>query len=209
MHTFDKAFQNQLTDLMRWRRDVRRFRTDPVDEAMLRHCLDAFLLAPSVGLSQPWRLIQVQSAQARAATLANFEASNAQALGRYQGDRAALYAGLKLSGMREAPVQLAVYCDEATQTGHKLGAGTMPEMRRYSVVASVMQFWLMARAQGLGVGWVSILDPAQLSRDLAVPEDWRLVAYLCVGWPEQDSLEPELETKGWETRRSELIIETR
>ena len=176
---------------------------------MLRHCLDAFLLAPSVGLSQPWRLIQVQSAQARAATLANFEASNAQALGRYQGDRAALYAGLKLSGMREAPVQLAVYCDEATQTGHKLGAGTMPEMRRYSVVASVMQFWLMARAQGLGVGWVSILDPAQLSRDLAVPEDWRLVAYLCVGWPEQDSLEPELETKGWETRRSELIIETR
>lgn len=209
MHTFDKAFQNQLTDLMRWRRDVRRFRTDPVDEAMLRHCLDAFLLAPSVGLSQPWRLIQVQSAQARAATLANFEVSNAQALGRYQGDRAALYAGLKLSGMREAPVQLAVYCDEATQTGHKLGAGTMPEMRRYSVVASVMQFWLMARAQGLGVGWVSILDPAQLSRDLAVPEDWRLVAYLCVGWPEQDSLEPELETKGWETRRSELIIETR
>jgi 5,6-dimethylbenzimidazole synthase len=209
MHAFDKAFQNQLTDLMRWRRDVRRFRTDPVDEAMLRHCLDAFLLAPSVGLSQPWRLIQVQSAQARAAALANFEASNAQALDGYQGDRAALYAGLKLSGMREAPVQLAVYCDEATETGHNLGAGTMPEMRRYSVVASVMQFWLMARAQGLGVGWVSILDPVQLAQDLAVPMDWSLVAYLCIGWPEQDSLQPELEAKGWETRRSELIIETR
>lgn len=209
MHAFDKAFQNQLTDLMRWRRDVRRFRTDPVDEAMLRHCLDAFLLAPSVGLSQPWRLIQVQSAQARAAALANFETSNAQALTGYQGERAATYAGLKLSGMREAPVQLAVFCDEATQTGHKLGAGTMPEMRRYSVVASVMQFWLMARAQGLGVGWVSILDPAQLARDLAVPENWCLVAYLCIGWPEQDSLQPELEAKGWETRRSELIVETR
>jgi len=209
MREFDKAFQTQLTDLMRWRRDVRRFRTDPVDEAMLTHCLDAFLLAPSVGLSQPWRLIRVDSAKARAAALANYETANAQALTGYAQDRAALYASLKLAGMREAPVQIAVYCDEETDTGHKLGAGTMPEMRRYSVVASVMQFWLLARAHGLGVGWVSILDPAQLSRDLAVPDDWRLVAYLCVGWPEDDSINPELDTKGWETRRTELIIETR
>jgi 5,6-dimethylbenzimidazole synthase len=209
MRQFDKAFQTQLTDLMRWRRDVRRFRTDPVDEAMLRHCLDAFLLAPSVGLSQPWRLIRVQSDGARAAALANFEAANAQALAGYDGEKAALYAGLKLSGMQEAPVHLAVYCDEATATGHGLGAGTMPEMRRYSVVASVMQFWLLARAHGLGVGWVSILDPARLADDLAVPDDWRLVAYLCVGWPEAESETPELEIQGWETRRDELTVESR
>ncbi|MFU8882233.1 MAG: 5,6-dimethylbenzimidazole synthase [Rhodobacterales bacterium] len=209
MQQFDTAFQTRLTDLMRWRRDVRRFRTDPVDEAMLRHCLDAFLLAPSVGLSQPWRLIRVQSDGARAAALANFEAANAQALAGYDGEKAALYAGLKLSGMREAPVHLAVYCDEAAATGHGLGAGTMPEMRRYSVVASVMQFWLLARAHGLGVGWVSILDPARLTHDLAVPDDWRLVAYLCVGWPEAESETPELETQGWETRRDELTVESR
>ena len=85
MHDFDKAFQDQLTALMRWRRDVRRFRTDPVPEAMLMHCLDAFVLAPSVGLSQPWRLIRVESAAARAAALANFEAANAQALAGYDG----------------------------------------------------------------------------------------------------------------------------
>ncbi|MFD1194591.1 5,6-dimethylbenzimidazole synthase [Seohaeicola saemankumensis] len=209
MQDFDNAFRDQLTALMRWRRDVRRFRTDPVPEAMLLHCLDAFVLSPSVGLSQPWRLIRVESAAARAAALANFEAANAQALAGYDGDRAAVYAGLKLSGMREAPVHLAVYCDEDTETGHGLGAGTMPEMRRYSVVASVMQFWLLARAHGLGVGWVSILDPARLARDLDTPDAWRLVAYLCVGWPEADSDTPELERQGWEVRRDELVVETR
>ncbi|MFU8862715.1 MAG: 5,6-dimethylbenzimidazole synthase [Rhodobacterales bacterium] len=209
MRQFDEAFQNQLTELMRWRRDVRLFRTDPVDEAMLRHCLDAFLLAPSVGLSQPWRLLRVQSDAARKAAVENFEAANAEALAGYSGDKAASYVGLKLSGMREAPVHLAVFCDEATTTGHGLGAATMPEMRRYSVVASVMQFWLLARAHGLGVGWVSILDPEQLSRDLAVPADWRLVAYLCIGWPETDSETPELELQGWETRQDEIEVETR
>ena len=209
MQDFDTAFQDQLTALMRWRRDVRRFRTDPVDEAMLRHCLDAFLLAPSVGLSQPWRLIRVQSDAARAAALTNFEAANAQALAGYSGEKAAIYAGLKLSGMREAPVHLAVWCDETTETGHGLGAKTMPEMRRHSVVASVMQFWLMARAHGLGVGWVSILDPVQLARDLSVPEGWRLVAYLCIGWPEAESETPELERQGWEVRRDRLTVETR
>ena len=209
MQEFDTAFQTRLTDLMRWRRDVRRFRTDPVDEAMLRHCLDAFVLAPSVGLSQPWRLIRVDSADARAAALANFEAANAAALAGYDGDNAETYAGLKLSGMREAPVHLAVYCDEATQTGHGLGAGTMPEMRRYSVVSAIMQFWLMARAHGLGVGWVSILDPVRLGRDLDVPDDWALVAYLCIGWPEAHSDTPELEKQGWELRRDEIPVEIR
>ena len=209
MQDFDTAFQDQLTALLRWRRDVRRFRTDPVDEAMLRHCLETFLLAPSVGLSQPWRLIRVASEAARAAALANFEAANAQALAGYCGEQAALYAGLKLSGMREAPEHLAVWCDETTATGHGLGAASMPEMRRYSVVASVMQFWLVARAHGLGVGWVSILDPVRLAQDLAVPEGWRLVAYLCIGWPEATSETPELDKAGWEVRRDTLMVETR
>ena len=194
---------------MRWRRDVRRFRPDPVDETALAACLDTFLLAPSVGLSEPWRVVRVTSATARATALANFEAANADALAGYAGEQAKLYAGLKLSGMHDAPVQLAVFCDEATDKGAGLGAATMPEMRRYSVVGAITQFWLMARAHGLGVGWVSILDPGQLCADLGVAEDWRLVAYLCVGWPDDESLTPELETAGWDARRGTLPVEDR
>jgi 5,6-dimethylbenzimidazole synthase len=209
MSQFSKDFQIGLRDLMRWRRDVRRFRRDAVDEAVLQDCLDTFLLSPSVGLSEPWRVIRVQSPGARAAALENFTAANAQALAGYDGDKARIYSGLKLSGMQEAPVQLAVYCDEATDKGAGLGAGTMPEMRRYSVVGAITHFWLAARAQGLGVGWVSILDPVQLSRDLDVPADWVLVAYLCVGWPETTSETPELELAGWESRRPTLPTEVR
>ncbi|SFN92802.1 cob(II)yrinic acid a,c-diamide reductase [Roseovarius lutimaris] len=209
MSGFSQDFQNDLLDLMRWRRDVRRFRRDPVDEALLQECLATFQLAPSVGLSEPWRVIRLASDTARAAALANFRAANQRALDGYSGEKASLYSGLKLSGMQEAPVQLAVYCDDSTAKGAGLGAGTMPETRRYSVVGAITHFWLAARARGLGVGWVSILDPAQLGRDLAVPEEWSLVAYLCVGWPETDNDTPELELVGWEARQSDLIIETR
>ena len=106
-------------------------------------------------------------------------------------------------------MHLAVYCDEATDKGSGLGAKTMPEMRRYSVVGGINLFWLAARARGLGVGWVSILDEAQLAQDLTVSADWRLVAYLCVGWPQTMDTTPELETLGWDTRRGHLPIETR
>lgn len=206
---FSPSFRSDLWDLMRWRRDVRRFRTDPVDDDLLGQCLEAFALAPSVGLSEPWRVLRVQSAGARAAALENFETANASALAGYDGERAALYSRLKLSGMREAPVQLAVFSDESTEKGAGLGAGTMPEMRRYSVVAAVTQFWLAARAHHLGVGWVSILDPERLCRDLGAPADWVLVAYLCIGWPEEDTQTPELERAGWEERRDALWIEER
>lgn len=209
MSGFSQGFQNDLLDLMRWRRDVRRFRRDPVDEALLQECLATFQLAPSVGLSEPWRVIRLASDTARAAALANFKTANQRALDGYSGEKANLYSGLKLSGMQEAPVQLAIYCDDSTAKGSGLGAGTMPETRRYSVVGAITHFWLAARARGLGVGWVSILDPAQLGRDLTTPEDWSLVAYLCVGWPETDNDTPELELAGWEARQSTLSVETR
>lgn len=209
MHAFSQSFRTDLTDLMRWRRDVRRFRTDPVDEALLTRCLDAFLLAPSVGLSEPWRIVRVESDAARKAALTNFRKANDQALQGYSGDKARLYAGLKLSGMEESPIQLAIFCDDGTDKGAGLGAGTMPEMRRYSVVSAISLFWLAARAEGLGVGWVSILDPDLLCRDLDVPADWALVGYLCVGWPEDDTETPELETLGWEARRASLPMTKR
>jgi 5,6-dimethylbenzimidazole synthase len=197
---FNQAFRDQLATLFAWRRDVRRFRKDPVAPALIGRLLAQTGLAPSVGLSEPWRFIMVESPTARAAALANFETANADALNGYADDQARLYATLKLSGMRNAPVQIAIFCDEATDQGSGLGARTMPEMRRYSVVCAVMQLWLAARAEGLGAGWVSILDPDRLAADLAVPEGWRLIAYLCLGWPEEEHSDAELERAGWESR---------
>jgi 5,6-dimethylbenzimidazole synthase len=198
-----------LRDLMRWRRDVRRFRTDPIEAAVLNRCLSAFSLAPSVGLSEPWRVISVESAEARAAAVANYQSANAAALSGYSDEKAELYATLKLSGMQEAPVHLAVYCDEATAKGSGLGAGSMPETRAYSVVGAITLFWLAARAEGLGLGWVSILDPDKLAVDLGTPPDWRLIGYLCVGWPEAEADTPELERAGWEARDASLWLERR
>lgn len=204
MKSFSKDFQAELKNLMKWRRDVRHFNTDPIPTDTLLDCLNAFGMAPSVGLSEPWRIVRVSSDGARAAALANFHTANADALAGYSGEKAQIYAGLKLSGMTDAPEQIAVFCDDATTKGGGLGSKTMPEMRRYSVVSAIMTFWLALRAQGLGLGWVSILDPVQMRRDLDVPEQWHLIAYLCIGWPKQDTLTPELETVGWEAREPAL-----
>ncbi|SOH94215.1 cob(II)yrinic acid a,c-diamide reductase [Monaibacterium marinum] len=199
MRSFTPDFTAELTELFRWRRDVRRFQKTPIPDALVTECLDLLRHAPSVGLSAPWRLVNVHSDAARAAAIANFEAANAQALSGYSGEQAERYAGLKLSGMQDAPVHLAVFCDDATVKGSGLGAGTMPQMRAYSVVGAIMYLWLGARARGLGLGWVSILDPEQLCADLDVPEDWALVGYLCMGWPEIETETPELIRAGWET----------
>ena len=197
---FGQQFRDRLAELFAWRRDVRRFRPDPVAPDLIQRLLNQTGLAPSVGLSEPWRFVMVESPAARAAALTNFEVANAEALDDYSGDQAHLYASLKLSGMRQAPVQIAIFCDEETPQGSGLGAQTMPEMRRYSVVCAVMQLWLSARAEGLGAGWVSILDPDRLGTDLRVPDHWRLIAYLCLGWPEEEHSDAELERAGWADR---------
>ncbi|MBB3992602.1 5,6-dimethylbenzimidazole synthase [Sulfitobacter undariae] len=209
MHAFSDEFRAELTNLMKWRRDVRHFSPDPVEEALVQECLSTLSLAPSVGLSEPWRVIRVRSDTARAAALSNYQTANEKALEGYNGDKAALYASLKLSGMREAPEHFAIFCDDETSKGAGLGAGTMPEMRRYSVVGAITLMWLHARTRGLGMGWVSVLDSDQLCRDLDVPQNWALVGYLCLGWPRDVSLTPELETKGWEARAASLQIEDR
>jgi 5,6-dimethylbenzimidazole synthase len=199
---FGQPFQNELAELLAWRRDVRHFRTDPIPPAIIDRLLDLACLAPSVGNSQPWRFVDVATPERRAAIVANFEAANAEALGGYRGERAALYASLKLSGLKEAPVHLAVFSDESTAQGQGLGRQTMPETLRYSTVIAVHTLWLAARARGLGLGWVSILDPAAAARSLDVPAEWRLVAYLCLGWPVEDRAEPELQQRGWQTRQA-------
>ena len=209
MEAFSDSFRTDLSQLMRWRRDVRRFRSDPVDESLLMQCLDTFHLAPSVGLSEPWRIVRVTSPELRQKSIENYQTANATALDGYDGEKAAMYSGLKLSGMSEAPEHIAIFCDDRTTKGSDLGATTMPEMRRYSVVGAINLMWLHARSHGLGMGWVSILDAPKLCTDLDIPQDWSLIAYLCIGWPEANSTTPELETAGWETRRAALPIETR
>jgi 5,6-dimethylbenzimidazole synthase len=197
---FDEAFRARLRELFAWRRDVRRFRPDPLPPGALRDLIEAACLAPSVGLSQPWRFVVVDSPARRAAIQDDFELCNHEALNAYEADRAALYARLKLAGLKEAPTQLAIFADEATPAGHGLGRRTMPEMLRYSVVTAIANLWLAARAAGIGMGWVSILDPRRVREILDVPPTWRLIGYFCLGYPEADSPTPELESEGWERR---------
>lgn len=197
---FDSAFQRQLAELFRWRRDVRRFRAEPLPDGLTERLIATACLAPSVGNSQPWRFVTVDDKARRAAVAANFEAANADALADYEGEQARLYASLKLSGLHDAPVHLAVFCDCGATTGHGLGKKTMPETLAYSVVGAVQTLWLAARAAGVGVGWVSILDPVAAARTLDVPQDWTLVAYLCIGWPVEEHDDPELVRHGWQDR---------
>jgi 5,6-dimethylbenzimidazole synthase len=201
MMDFDDEFRARLRDLMVWRRDVRRFRTQPLPAGTLDRLIAMACLAPSVGLSQPWRFVLVDSPARRRAVRDDFAACNAQALASYAGEQAARYAALKLAGLAEAPAQLAVFADRATETGHGLGRRTMPEMAEYSVVAAITAMWLAARAEGIGMGWVSILDPTRIATILDVPESWRLVGYFCLGYPEDEHAGPELERAGWEQRR--------
>jgi 5,6-dimethylbenzimidazole synthase len=199
---FGHPFQNELAELLAWRRDVRHFRRDPVPPAIIDRLLDLACLAPSVGNSQPWRFVSVDESTHRDSIIENYQSANAQALGGYRGERAALYASLKLSGLKEAPVHLAVFCDDETGQGMGLGRKTMPETLRYSAVIAVHTLWLAARARGLGLGWVSILDPAAATAALDVPESWTFIAYLCLGWPVEDHAEPELQRLKWQAREA-------
>jgi 5,6-dimethylbenzimidazole synthase len=198
---FDAAFRERLHELFIWRRDVRRFRTDKLPEGALDRLIGQACLAPSVGLSQPWRFVIVDDAARRAAVLDAFRSANAEALEAYSGELAARYAGLKLAGLGEAPGHLAVFADRGTETGHGLGRRTMPEMAEYSAVAAVTTMWLAARAEGIGMGWVSILDPPRIAAILEVPTEWRFIGYFCLGYPQSDEISPELERAGWERRQ--------
>lgn len=205
---FDRAFRARLRDLLTWRRDVRRFRRDPLPEGAVDALLELACLAPSVGLSQPWRFVIVDDLKTRTAVRENFAACNAQARAAQSDERAALYARLKLAGLDEAPAHLAVFADRSTAQGHGLGRHTMPEMIDYSAVTAVHTIWLAARAQGIGMGWVSILDPETIAAILDVPAAWKFIGYFCLGFPEADETIPELEQMGWERRRlpSSVII---
>lgn len=163
--------------------------------------LHAASLAPSVGNAQPWRFVRLRTPAIRQALVAHVDAQVVASAARHDGtDRHARYLSLKLHGIGEAPELIAIFCDEAPDAGHGLGIATMPEMLRHSVVMAIHTLWLAARVRGIGVGWVSILDPAYVAALLDVPENWSLIALLCIGYPLEGSAVPELERRGWQAR---------
>jgi 5,6-dimethylbenzimidazole synthase len=197
---FDNDFRAKFAELLIWRRDVRHFRSDPLPARCMERLLGFACLAPSVGLSQPWRFVLIEDAAKRKAVRENFLAANAEAFANYEGERAAIYAQLKLEGLDGAPVHLAVFVEPDPEQGAGLGRRTMPETIAYSAVTAIHTLWLAARTEGIGMGWVSILDPAPLNRDLDVPLHWRFIGYFCLGYPQTELDTPELEQVRWEKR---------
>lgn len=183
------------------RRDVRgQFRPDPVPEEVLRRILLAAHHAPSVGFMQPWNFLVVTDPEVKARIHADFTKANEEAAALFEGERQALYSRLKLEGIRDAPVNLCVTCDRERAGPVVLGRTHMPAMDLYSCVCAVQNLWLAARAEGLGVGWVSILHEDALKAALGIPDRIVPIAYLCIGQVSHFEPAPELESKGWRRR---------
>jgi 5,6-dimethylbenzimidazole synthase len=187
---------------------VRHFRRDPLPEGALEGLLALAELAPSVGNAQPWRFVRIADPALRETLAEHVDEVSEAAAESYTPDRAAAYRALKLHGLREAPEIVAVLSDEAPLAGHGLGIATMPEMLRYSTAMAIHTLWLAARAEGIGIGWVSILDPATVCRLLAAPDDWTLIALLCLGYPQDESETPELARRDWQAREA-VHVESR
>ena len=200
-HAFDDVARAAVYRAIGERRDVRRgFLPAPLPPELLNRLLTAAHSAPSVGLMQPSRFIVVKSLDTRRNIHTAFCEANEQAASIYSGDRNELYTSLKLEGILEAPQNLCIVCDTQTTQGHGLGRQSIPETAIYSTVCAVQNLWLAARAEGVGVGWVSILSPQALRSILNIPAHITPIAYLCLGYVEAFADKPELEQHGWEQR---------
>ncbi len=208
---FSPAERAALYRAIESRRDVRAFRTDPIATETLARILGAAHHAPSVGLMQPWNFIVIRDAATKARVKALFEVQNARAVANYAGARADLYRSLKLEGIEEAPINLCVTCDRTRSGPHVLGRNTVPDTDLYSTCCAIQNLWLAARVEGVGVGWVSILDYDDLRPIFGIPETVLPVAYLCVGYPRAFLGEPELQRRGWATQlpMNQIIFEER
>ncbi|HTQ70380.1 MAG TPA: 5,6-dimethylbenzimidazole synthase [Acidocella sp.] len=205
---FDPMAAETLANLMLWRRDVRHFLPDAVPEAALERLRAAMDHAPSVGNARPWRVIRVESPALRNAVREEFNRCNQEAAARYEGERAQAYGKLKLAGLDKAPVQLAIFTETDPQAGHRLGRATMPLTLQQSTAMAIFALWLAARAENLGVGAVSILEPHAIERLFEVPAHWEFSAYLCIGKPAFTDDTPLLHRTDWQ-KNSETTWETR
>src|SRR5947209_8445187 len=181
MSAFSQAEREAVYRAIFERRDCRRFRPDPLPDDLLARLLTAAHHAPSVGFMQPWNFLIVRSADVRRRVKAAFERANADAAAQFPDARGELYRSLKLEGILESPLNLLVTCDRSRHGPVVLGRTSQPETDLYSTVCAVQNLWLAARAEGVGVGWVSIIDPAELHAILGLPGSVVPVAYLCVG----------------------------
>jgi 5,6-dimethylbenzimidazole synthase len=200
---FSQAERDAVYRVLRERRDVRSgYLPRTLENTTLCRLLDAAHSAPSVGLMQPWRFIVVRDPAQRARVHEVFLHANQTAAIGYANERSELYGRLKLEGLLEAPQHLCVVCEATSEQGHGLGRRSMPETSTYSVVCAIQNLWLAARAEGIGVGWVSIVDPHAIKDLLRIPPGAELVAYLSIGYVEEFAESPDLERAGWEVRAS-------
>lgn len=192
------------------RRDVRgQFLPDAVGDEVLMRILDAAHHAPSVGFMQPWNFLVIRDAEKKRRVAEIFARANDEAASMFPQDRQDAYRALKLEGITSAPVNICVTCDRTRGGPVVLGATHMPDMDLFSTVCAVQNLWLAARAEGLGVGWVSILKEQEVKVALEIPDPIRLIAYLCIGKVENFFATPELAQRGWRARTpiAELVFE--
>lgn len=202
MKEFTSDDAQVLQHIITLRRDVRgnRFLPRAIEDCSLDEILQAGIHAPSVGYSQPWRFVVIRSAETKARIREIFENENQRATSMFDTERQSAYQQLKLEGIEEAPVNIAVFYKKPDTT--VLGQTSMPEAGLYSVVCAIQNIWLMARALNIGLGWVSIVDPEKVASILKAPQDHKLVGYLCLGYVDEFLPQPELETYGWDVRKS-------
>ncbi len=197
-HTFSEAERAAVYKAIYNRRDVRgEFLPDPLPDAVLTRILDAAHHAPSVGFMQPWDFLLIRSREKREAVHRLFLKAHAEAAEMFPSEKRETYSGLKLEGILESPLNVVITCDRARTGPVVIGRTHMAEMDLYSSVCAVQNFWLAARSEGVGVGWVSIMDPDALKQTLELPESVVPVAYLCVGYVSSFHEKPELEKAGW------------
>ncbi len=199
MATFSESERAAVYRAIFSRRDIRRFRSDPVPDDALRRLLEAAHSGPSVGFMQPWNFIVIRDVAVKAQVKALFERERQAAACFYDEPQRSKYLSFKLEGIMEAPVNLCVTCDP-TRGSVVLGRNSQPETDVYSTCCAIENLWLAARAEGIGVGWVSILKLAQLRAILGIPPHIVPVAYLCIGHPEEFPDNPMLETEQWRQR---------
>jgi nicotinate-nucleotide--dimethylbenzimidazole phosphoribosyltransferase len=196
---YDDARLQAVYDVIAERRDVRRFRPDEVHDDVLRRVLTAAHQAPSVGLMQPWRLIVIRDERTRSAIRALAQRERLRQAGQFD-ERARHFLDQKIEGVVEAPLGVCVCCDHGPEQSVIVGRGTIPETDIYSTACAIQNLWLAARAEGLGVGWVSFYRPADLRALLGLPDRVEPIAYLCIGWPDEQPVRPTLEAVGWSKR---------
>jgi len=200
-NSFETAARAAVYKAIFTRRDVRsHFVPEPLDDSVLARLLLAAHRAPSVGYMQPWNFIVIRDEARRRAVRDLFVKARQQELPQMPEERQALYRSLKLQGICESALNLCITCDRRRAEGSPLGRWHNPEMDLYSTVCAVQNFWLAARAEGVGVGWVSILDSQALKDLLGIPEHVAPIAYLCVGRVSEFAPKPDLEAKGWGSR---------